>query len=98
MRPVESFQIFGEPIGPLREGAIADLVVLDYRPATPLTESTLPAHLTNGVGARHVESVMVDGVWRLWARRPLSINPDIAAEHARDAARAVWARMVEAAP
>ncbi len=89
-------QFFGEPIGPLREGAIADLVVLDYRPATPLTEATLPAHLTNGVGARHVESVMIDGVWRLWARRPLSINPDVAAEQAREAARAVWTRMVEA--
>ncbi|MGA9525105.1 MAG: ssnA protein, partial [Myxococcaceae bacterium] len=88
-------QLFGEAIGPLREGALADLLVLDYRPATPLDAESLPSHLVFGMGARHVESVMIDGVWRMWARRPLSISPDVAAEQAREAAQAVWARMLE---
>ena len=64
-------------------------------PATPLTAENLAWHVVFGLGSRHVESVMVDGVWRVWARRPLSVNPSVVAEQAREAAAAVWARMSE---
>lgn len=86
-------QVFGLPLGPLREGAVADLLILDYLPATPLTAQTLAWHVIFGLGSRHVESVMVDGVWRMWGRRPLSVNPPVVAEQAREAATTVWARM-----
>ncbi|HZH03375.1 MAG TPA: amidohydrolase family protein [Myxococcaceae bacterium] len=85
-------QLFEERIGPMREGAVADLLVLDYRPPTPLTAETLAAHLTAGMGPRGVEAVMVDGLWRMWGRRPLSVNPDQVSEQTREVARAVWAR------
>jgi putative selenium metabolism protein SsnA len=88
-------QMFGQHIGPLREGACADLLILDYRPITPLGTENLAGHFMFGLAARHVESVMVDGVWRMWARRPLSVAPDALTERARDAALAVWARMAE---
>ena len=84
---------FGMPIGPLRPGAVADLIVLDYRPPTLLDLSTLVAHLIHGISARHVESVMVDGVWRLWVRKVLGVKPSELAAHTREAAKAVWARM-----
>jgi cytosine/adenosine deaminase-related metal-dependent hydrolase len=69
-------EIYDLPIGPMREGAAADLLVLDYRPAAPLTAETLEAHLLNGMGARWVDSVMVDGIWRVWRRTPLSVSAD----------------------
>ena len=84
---------FGMPVGPLREGAVADLVVFDYRSPTPLQPSTLQAHLVGGFSSRCVESVMVDGIWRLWARKPLAVNPIDVGEAAREAARAAWSRM-----
>jgi cytosine/adenosine deaminase-related metal-dependent hydrolase len=89
-------QIFGEPIGPLREGAVADLLVLDYRPITPLTPETLGEHLLGALSARHVESVMVDGHWRLWARRPLSVDAAQVALVAQETGRAVAARVAAA--
>ncbi|MFP2904547.1 amidohydrolase family protein [Pyxidicoccus sp. 3LFB2] len=88
-------QLFEVPVGPMREGALADLLVLDYLPATPLTGENLAWHVVFGLGSRHVEAVMVDGVWRMWARRPLSVNPTVVAEQAREAASAVWARLAE---
>lgn len=84
---------FGTPIGPLREGAIADLVVLDYQPFTPLTEETLGAHLLTGLSANPVESVMVDGVWRLLERKVLGVDPREVAAAALEAAKGVWGRM-----
>jgi len=35
----------------------------------------------------------VEGTWRIWARRPLSVSPSVVADQAREAATAVWARM-----
>lgn len=86
-------QVFGVTIGPLREGAAADLVVLDAQPGTPLTAQTLAAHLLHGLSAQHVESVMVDGLWRLWKHKPLSVDGAAAAKASREAAQAVWNRL-----
>ena len=86
-------QAFGLQVGLMREGSVADLLILDYLPPTPLTAQNLAWHVIFGLGSRHVDSVMVDGVWRVWARRALSVNPSVVAEQAREAAAAVWARL-----
>jgi cytosine/adenosine deaminase-related metal-dependent hydrolase len=83
---------FGRPVGPLREGAAADLVVLELAPPTVLDAGTLAAHLLS-LSARAVESVMVDGLWRLWKRRPLGVDEGAVAAAAQEAARAGWARL-----
>lgn len=88
-------EAFGAPIGPLREGAVADLVVSDYAPPTPLTPLTLAGHVLEGLSARHVESVMVDGAWWLWKRQPLGVEGAEVARAAREAAEACWARASE---
>jgi cytosine/adenosine deaminase-related metal-dependent hydrolase len=91
-------RVFGQPVGPLREGAVADLVVVDYQPPTALDASTLAAHVQSGLSARHVESVMVDGQWRLWKRRPLSVDEREVTRTARGVAQAAWLRMVPEQP
>jgi cytosine/adenosine deaminase-related metal-dependent hydrolase len=83
-------EAFGCTIGRLEVGATADLLVMDYVPATPLTAKTLAAHVVNGLGARWVESVMVDGVWRQWARRPLSLELEPMLPRARQRSEALW--------
>jgi cytosine/adenosine deaminase-related metal-dependent hydrolase len=88
-------EAFRELIGPLRPDATADLVVLDHRSPVPLDAENLEAQLASGFSSRQVEAVMVDGVWRLWARRPLSVDPDEVQAHARHAVEAVRARMNE---
>ena len=52
---------FGLPLGRLDAGAPADLVVLDYRPPTPLAEGNLAGHLLFGIDRSHVRSTMVAG-------------------------------------
>ncbi len=89
-------QVFGLPVGLLREGAAADVVIMDYRPPTPLDAQTLSAHVLNGFSSRQVEAVMIDGMWRLWARKPLGIAAADSMRHAQEQARAVWARMTAA--
>lgn len=85
-------ELFGVPLGTLREGAAADLVVLDYAPPTPLDASSLAGHLLFGLSSRHVESVMVDGLWRVWKRRPLAVEGAEVARACREASAAIAAR------
>lgn len=86
--------VFGVPMGTLREGTAADLVVLDYAPATPFDAGSLANHLVSGLSSRHVESVMVDGLWRLWKRRPLSVDPVAVNQAVREASERVWAKVL----
>lgn len=88
-------EAFGATIGPLTPGSVADLLVLDYHPPTPLEPATLADHVLHGFSSRGVESVMVDGLWRLWKRKVLGLDVAEVARTASQAARAAWARMEE---
>lgn len=86
-------ELFGVPLGVLREGAAADLVVLDYAPPTPLDAGSLAGHVLFGLSSRHVESVMVDGMWRVWKRKPLAVDLAEVARACRESAAALGARI-----
>lgn len=86
-------EAFGVTVGPLQPGSVADLLVLDYHPPTPLEARTLSAHVQFGLSGRLVESVMVDGLWRLWKRKALSLDALAVAKASAEATRAVWQKM-----
>src|SRR5204862_319527 len=54
-------QHFGEGLGTIEPGAPADLVLLDYHPATDLDADTLPAHVAAGLARAPVSGAMVAG-------------------------------------
>lgn len=89
-------ELLGVSLGLLRAGSAADIVVLDYAPTSPLTSDTLAPHVLHGFAEGHVESVMIDGIWRLWKRKPLGITVPEAARASREAATAVWGRLSQA--
>lgn len=85
--------LFGLPFGSLDAGAPADLVVLDYRPPTPLSAANLGGHLLFGIDRSHVESVVVAGRFVVRDRRLSLLDADAARARARDAAAGLWERM-----
>ena len=85
--------VCGLPFGKLDAGGPADLVVLDYRPPTPLDAGNLGAHLLFGVDRSHVASVMVAGRWVVRGRRLVTVDVEAAYARAGQAARALWRRM-----
>jgi cytosine/adenosine deaminase-related metal-dependent hydrolase len=84
---------FGLPLGRLNAGAPADLVVLDYRPPTPLTSDNLAGHLLFGLDRSHVRSTMVAGRFLLRDRRLTTVDEAAVFVRARRAAEALWTRM-----
>ncbi|MBI3195171.1 MAG: putative aminohydrolase SsnA [Ignavibacteriae bacterium] len=86
-------EIFQEKFGTLREGSVADLMVLDYQSPTPMTKENLAGHFLFGMRSSHVESVMVGGKWIVWNREFPGIDVESIMSKARISAMKLWKRM-----
>jgi cytosine/adenosine deaminase-related metal-dependent hydrolase len=85
---------FDAQVGRLEAGAVADLVMLDYRSPTPLVPDNIAGHIAFAMKSAEVNTVVIDG--RLvYAERqfPFDIEPIYA--DARAVAEALWKRMTE---
>ena len=84
---------FGEELGHVHPGAPADLILVDYRPATPLSTRTLAAHLWAGLLRAPVSGVMVAGTVVMDNGVVVSVDEGQVAARARECATRVWERM-----
>ena len=80
-------------LGRLSPGGPADLVVLEYRPTTPLTQANLAGHIVFGMDATNVVHTMVAGRWLMRDRRLLTIDEEAVTAHSRELAARLWRRL-----
>ena len=52
---------FDRPLGILKEGAAADVIVLDYIPLTPMNEDNVNSHVLFGMSGRSVVTTVANG-------------------------------------
>ena len=85
-------QFFGQPLGRLEPGALADVILVDYDPPTPLSIDNFPWHIIFGFDGRKVDTTIVGG--RILMRHRIIPHLDAERIHARsrEAARAMWDR------
>jgi cytosine/adenosine deaminase-related metal-dependent hydrolase len=93
--PLLATDIFGLAVGRIERGAVADLVLLNYVPPTPLTTENFLGHLYFGLVNAAVDSVMVDGKWLLEQGRLTQLDEMELAARSHEAARHLWARLEE---
>lgn len=83
---------FDATLGQLVTGALADVIVVDYDPPTPLTAENLNAHILFGCSGRAVRTTVVNGRVLMQDRRLLVADvAEIAAQSRLQAAR-LWQR------
>ncbi|MFH1531344.1 MAG: putative aminohydrolase SsnA [Pseudomonadota bacterium] len=85
-------RLFGRRLGVLEPGAEADLIIVDYRPITPLGDANLYGHLYFGVAPARVTDTMVAGRWLMRKSRLLSLDTDELTRLAGEQSRGVWRR------
>jgi putative selenium metabolism protein SsnA len=83
---------FPRPLGRLAPGACADVIILDYDPPTPLTESNLPWHVVFGMDAGHVNTTVVDGKVLMHDRKLTTLDEQEISARSRELAEKLWAR------
>ncbi len=83
---------FPKPLGELSVGAYADVILLDYRPPTPLTPENLPWHVIFGIDGSHVTHTICGGRLLMRDRELLILDEEAIAAQAREVALRVWER------
>ena len=88
-------RMFGREIGVLREGAAADVIVVDYDPPTPLTEDNINGHVLFGMSGRMVTATVCGGKVLMKDRALVNADKPALMAKCREAAGALWARINE---
>jgi cytosine/adenosine deaminase-related metal-dependent hydrolase len=83
---------FGRPVGTLTAGALADLIVVDYDPPTPITPSNINGHLLFGVSGRAVRTTIIGGRIVMLDRKLPGMDEAAILAEARAAAQKLWQR------
>jgi putative selenium metabolism protein SsnA len=83
---------FGHTIGQLVPGALADIIIVDYDPPTPLSAPNLNSHLLFGVAGRSVQTTIVGGRILMRERELVGIDEREIMDKARAAATKLWQR------
>jgi len=81
------------PLGVLAPGAYADLILVNYRPPTPLTEGNFPWHVVFGMDGTGVDTTIVAGKVLMRGRHLLTLDEEEVMARARELARKLWTRL-----
>jgi putative selenium metabolism protein SsnA len=91
-------QLFGEPLGLLRSGAPADIIVLQYDSPTPLTAENFAGHLMYGMSSAMIRDVIVAGRVVMRDRKLVTVSEAKIRALGREQASRLWQAMQPPAP
>ncbi|MCM0648210.1 putative aminohydrolase SsnA [Clostridium swellfunianum] len=84
---------FSKPVGVLEAGAYADVIVVDYNPHTPMTETNINGHILFGMTGRCVDTTIVNGKILMKNRELLIIDEERIISKSREVAEKLWKRV-----
>lgn len=91
--PAIASRLWGFPLGELKEGAAADVILVDYHPPTPLTDATVLGHLVFGLSQATVDTTICAGRVLMEGKRlALDLDEEALAGRSRDLAAKLWER------
>lgn len=88
----------GKRLGVIAEGAVADLMMVDYHAPTPLTAGNLPWHIVFGFHGSMVTGTIAAGKVLMRDRKLLTLDLAAVTARSRELVPAVWERYLTFAP
>jgi len=80
-------------LGELAPGAMADIVLVDYKPTTPLTAGNLPWHIIFGYEASAITTTISAGQVLMQDCKLLTLDEEAITAHSRELAARLWSRV-----
>ena len=80
-------------VGTLKEGAYADVIIVDYNPPTPIDAGNINGHILFGVTGRHVDTTIVNGKILMDERKLVNIDEEAIMARSRELATSLWSRI-----
>ena len=84
---------FSRDLGILRSGALADVIVVDYDPLTPMNENNINSHILFGFTGKDVVTTIIDGKVIMQDRKLVGINEKEIFKTSREVAKKLLDRM-----
>ena len=81
---------FIKPIGILRKGAYADLIIVDYNPLTPMNENNLNGHIMFGMSGRGVDTTIINGKVIMKDRKIITLDEKETLKKSREISGHLW--------
>lgn len=81
---------FKRELGVLKEGAAADIIIMDYIPRTPMNEKNINSHLLFGMTGRSVTMTMCNGKVLMKDRELIGIDEEKILADVRKEAEKLW--------
>ncbi|MPQ32965.1 putative aminohydrolase SsnA [Clostridium estertheticum] len=79
-------------VGILKEGALADIIIVDYNPPTSINENNINSHLIFGINGRSVDTTIINGRVVMENRKLVNIDEEKIMARSRELASDVWKR------
>jgi putative selenium metabolism protein SsnA len=87
-------RIFQQPIGTIAVGSAADVILVDYKPTTPLTGDNYTGHLMFGCSQAVPDTTIVGGKILMEGRRlMIDVDEERVYARSRELASALWRRL-----
>jgi cytosine/adenosine deaminase-related metal-dependent hydrolase len=86
-------RFFNTPLGQLKKGAAADVIVMDYKPFTPFSADNIDGHMIFGMVGRQCETVMANGRLLMQDRKLIGIDEEEINAKTLEASKRLWAAL-----
>ncbi|WP_406543022.1 putative aminohydrolase SsnA [Clostridium ljungdahlii] len=77
-------------IGILKEGALADIIIVDYNAPTPINENNINSHLLFGINGRCVDTTIINGKVIMEDRKLVGVDEERIMARSRELAQDLW--------
>ena len=84
---------FDAPLGIIKEGAAADIIVMDYLPFTPIGADNLDGHMIFGMNGRQCRTTMASGRLLYQDRQFIDIDEEKLSADIKQTAEKLWGRV-----
>lgn len=86
---------FNRPLGVLKEGAYADIIVVDYNPLTVMNENNTLGHILFGMTGRSVDTTIINGKVVMKDRKILTVDENEILRKSREVSSMLWERLAD---
>ena len=83
-------RFFNQPLGVLKKGAYADVIVTDYDPLTPMTKNNVNGHILFGMNGRSCVTTICNGRVLMQDRKLLVADEKLVMAECRRSAEKLW--------
>ena len=82
-----------KPLGVLKPGAAADVIIMDYKAFTPISEENIDGHLIFGLMGKNCRTTIINGKVLYKDREFIGIDEDAINAWTMEQAKKLWGRL-----